>query len=170
MMEPAEELEIETWERVFDINVRGTALMIGRALAEMLPQRAGSIVNCASTSAFLGANGGAAYSASKGAIVALTRQIAHDVAGRGIRVNAVAPGPTTSNILTTATKILGVRRPGPMTRHFLSKAVGRGVSTVPMGRFADPNEVARAFVFLASDDASYITGTTLMVDGGQSIN
>ena len=169
-MRPVEEFEDSNWQRIYDINVRGTALMMHRVLQYMLAAQSGAIINTASTSAFKGNLGGAAYSSSKGAIVSLTRQVAHDVAARGVRVNVVAPGPTATNVLSTATTILGEGEASPMAQHFLDKTIGSALSRVPMGRFGAPEEVARAIVFLGSDDASFITGATLAVDGGQLID
>src|SRR5450432_151523 len=86
-MEPNEELTQKTWDRILDINLRGTAFLIRRVLREMLPAGSGAIVNTASTAALVAGGGGVAYSASKGALLSLTRQVAYEVAARGVRVN-----------------------------------------------------------------------------------
>ena len=169
-MQPAEQFSDDIWDMVFDVNVRGMAFAIRAALRHMLPAQSGAIVNMGSTSALLGNNGGAAYSASKGAVHSLTKQVAHDVASRGVRVNAIGAGGVATNILATAVTVSGGRDPGPQARFFLDKAQTRALASVPMGRMAEADEIARAVVFLASDDASYITGAILMVDGGSSIN
>jgi 3-oxoacyl-[acyl-carrier protein] reductase len=167
-MEPNEELTQKTWDRILDINLRGTAFLIRRVLREMLPAGSGAIVNTASTAALVAGGGGVAYSASKGALLSLTRQVAYEVAARGVRVNAVAPGSTSTSLLATTNNVLGPVTFGPMQTAFSEKAMRSFMDMVPMGRPAEPEEIARPVVFLASDDASYITGTTLVVDGGYS--
>ena len=164
---PTEEITATTWDTVFSINVRGTAFMIQSALKYMLPAKAGAIVNMASTAAYKAGGGGVAYTASKGAIVSLTRQVAYEVADRGIRVNAIAPGATATNLLATSAKRLGAV--GKKAQHFLDRAVTDFLGSIPLARFAEPVEIARATIFLASDEASYITGAVLVVDGGFTI-
>jgi NAD(P)-dependent dehydrogenase (short-subunit alcohol dehydrogenase family) len=171
-LEPIESVTPETWDRVFDINVRGTAFLIQRALREMLPQSAGSIVNTSSTAALIGGGGGSAYIASKGALASLTRQIAWEIGDRGIRVNAIAPGVTTTNAAQNATRLFGSQYLSPAGEQMWKKAIAAMHSPghIPLGRAAEPDEIARAAVFLASDDASYLTGSLLIVDGGLTIH
>lgn len=170
MMTPTEELTVDRWDKVFDVNVRGTALLTQRVLREMLPRESGAIVNTASTASLIAGGGGTAYIASKGAIASMTRQIAWEVADRGVRVNAIAPGATETNFPNHAGAILGSAEQGPAAKRMMAKAVeGAAHGAIPLGRFGSPAEIAKAAVFLASDDASYITGALLVVDGGLTI-
>ena len=167
-MAPNEEVSPEMWDRIMDINLRGSAFIIKRVLQEMLPAGSGAIVNTASTAALVAGGGGVAYTASKGALLSLTRQVAYEVADRGVRVNAVAPGSTATGLLESTNNVLGPPTMGPMQEAFCQKAMATFGGKVPMGRAAEPEEIARPVIFLASDDASYITGHTLVVDGGYS--
>jgi NAD(P)-dependent dehydrogenase (short-subunit alcohol dehydrogenase family) len=170
LMEPMEAVPPSLWDRLFDINVRGTAYAMQRALQEMLPAGAGSIVNTSSTAAFIGGGGGSAYIASKGAIASLTRQVAFEVGTRGVRVNAIAPGPTMTNMVNHTHTILGSAESSDKARDLMSRVLANSGGNVILGRFADPVEIARPAVFLASDEASFMTGAVLVVDGGQSIH
>jgi NAD(P)-dependent dehydrogenase (short-subunit alcohol dehydrogenase family) len=150
---PMEEMPNELFDRIMSVNVRGTYLGCKLVLPGMRATGAGSIVNVSSIAGLIAVNvGSAAYSASKGAVRALTKAVAIDYVQYGIRVNAVLPGstdtPTTHPFLES-----------PELRHL---ALGR----TPMGRPAQPVEIARAVAFLASDDASFMTGSELVVDGG----
>ena len=143
-------------EAVMDTNVIGPFLTMKHAIPLMLENGSGSVVNIASRLGIVGIADQALYSASKGALIMLSKGAAIDFAGRGIRVNVVAPGLTATETLIAAFS----RRPDPEA-YLLSRA-----STIPMGRLAEPEEVAAAVAFMASDDASYITGAVLPVDGG----
>lgn len=168
---PLEEVGEESWERVFSINVRGLAFVMQRVLAEMLPAGAGAIVNMASIASLVGLGGGAAYTASKGAVASLTRQVACEVAARGVRVNALAPGAISTGLQQTSPRVLGPATPdGPLADRFRRQMEAATASDIPMGRVGTPEEVANAAVFLASDEASYITGATLVVDGGYVVH
>ncbi|MFC9835549.1 SDR family NAD(P)-dependent oxidoreductase [Rhodococcus sp. NPDC127530] len=170
MMTPTEELTVERWNKVFDVNVRGTMLLTQRVLREMLPRGSGAIVNTASTASLIAGGGGTAYIASKGAIASMTRQVAWEVAERGVRVNAVAPGATETNFPNRAAAILGSDEQGPAAARMLARAMESAThGAIPMGRLGSPMEMAKAAVFLGSDDASYITGALLVVDGGLTI-
>lgn len=172
-MMPAEELNLKTWDLIFAVNVRGTAIMIERVLREMLAAGSGAIVNTSSTASHMAGGGGVAYAASKGAIDSMTRQIGYEVADRGIRVNAVAPGCTATNLMTSTAKALGGIQAivGPKAREFgaRTEALALRDGGIPAGRFADAAEIAKAVVFLGSDDASYMIGSIITVDGGWSI-
>jgi NAD(P)-dependent dehydrogenase (short-subunit alcohol dehydrogenase family) len=142
------------WDEVNGVNVRGPFLLVQAAVAEMVPHRAGSIVLVTSLSGTNPTLGGAVpYCASKAAEHALAKTVAHVVAKHGIRVNAVGPGLIATN----------------MSRGYLAAHGGHDavVTSVPMSRPGTPEEIAAAVTFLASDDASFITGETLFVDGGQ---
>jgi meso-butanediol dehydrogenase / (S,S)-butanediol dehydrogenase / diacetyl reductase len=145
----------EQWSRIMGVNVSGTFYMCRAALRVMKPQRSGAIVNFGSIWGDLGSAGVAAYCASKGAVHNLTRALAMDHAGDGIRVNAVCPGEVNTPMLQS-------ERAEAVTDQLLAAIA----STVPMGRLADPDEIARVVCFLASDDASYMTGAMVSVDAG----
>jgi len=152
--QPAMEMPRETWDRVLDINLTGTFLCSREAAKAMLPAARGAIVNVASIMGLVG--GGlypnAAYHASKAGIVNLTRALALEWARAGIRVNAVAP---TFALTPLTEKLLGE-----------TGMAARIENVTPMGRLVEPEEVAAAILFLASDAAGMITGHTLPVDGG----
>jgi len=148
---PFAAIEDEEWDELLAINLRGTFLACRAAARRMIEQgRGGAIVVVASTNGFVAEPGMAHYNASKGALIMLTRSMAVDLAPYRIRANAVAPG----TILSEITR--------PMV------AAGFGFGAIPAGRIGDAAEVAAPIVFLASDEASYITGEVLVVDGGQS--
>jgi NAD(P)-dependent dehydrogenase (short-subunit alcohol dehydrogenase family) len=146
----------EWWDRVMDTNLRGVFLLSRAALPSMLEQRRGVIVNVASQLAFVGARNFVAYTASKGGVINLTRSMALDHATDGIRVNALCPGAVDTPLLR---------------RQFADREGPQGTmedlaALHPMGRIGRPDELGRATVFLASDDSSFMTGATLVVDGG----
>jgi NAD(P)-dependent dehydrogenase (short-subunit alcohol dehydrogenase family) len=152
----AGEMAEEDWARVIDVNLSGVWRGMRAAIPRMLAQGGGSIVNLSSVQAHVGFLGWAGYAASKGGIDALTRQAAVEYAPRGIRVNAIVPG----TIRTEMNERIMRESPDP-------DAVMAGwLAMHPMGRIGEPEEVAAAIVFLASDDASFITGELLRVDGG----
>lgn len=149
------ELSVAEWDREFAVNVRSIFLTCRAVIPAMLEQGGGAIVNTASVSALVGESRIPAYSASKAAVLNLTRQLAADYSRSGVRVNCVCPGwiPT------------GFNDPliGGMSDDELQAALD---ATVPLGRQGTVEEVAAAVAFLASDDASYIVGQALVVDGG----
>jgi NAD(P)-dependent dehydrogenase (short-subunit alcohol dehydrogenase family) len=149
-MGPSEELEKEEWERVIDINLTGSFLMAKRAIKEMKKGSGGSIINCASILGTVGQSETAAYTSSKAGVVNLTRTLAAEFAPDGIRVNAVSPGYIET----------------PMLEGIDEKTKKHLTSLHPIGRMGKPEEVAKAVTFLASDDASFVTGANLLVDGG----
>lgn len=144
----------EEWEEVFRINVAGTYLWIRAVLPGMVEGSA--IVTVASQLAISGGVGNAAYIASKGAVISMTRSLAVELAPRGIRVNALAPGATETPLLARSF----ARSPDPEAARAASEA------RHPMRRLGRPDEIARAALFLASDSASFTTGVVLPVDGG----
>lgn len=160
---PVDEMTPLVWERVIGINLTGTFFACKRALAEMLPRGAGRIVNVASVAGLVGSGGGPAYTASKHGVVGLTRQLAIAHAERGITVNAVGPGAVQTGLRANTSRILGGDAP-------VMRGIGGDDSAVravtPAGRRGTIEEVAAAAVFLASEEAAYITGHTLVVDGG----
>ncbi len=145
----------EQWARIMGINVSGTFYMCRAALRMMKPVGRGAIVNFGSIWGDLGSAGVAAYCASKGAVHNLTRALAMDHAADGIRINAVCPGEVNTPMLQS-------ERTEAVTDRLLAQIA----ATVPMGRLADPDEIARVVCFLASDDASYMTGAMVSVDAG----
>jgi NAD(P)-dependent dehydrogenase (short-subunit alcohol dehydrogenase family) len=145
----------EEWDATFDVNVKGTFLMCKHAMPA-LRERKGCIVNLSSYVGLVGFRGASAYAASKAAIVNLTRSMALDHAREGIRVNAVCPGSVDTEMIHAAWDLYGD----------VEKARRLWAEKHPLGRIAQPQEVARAILFLAGDEAGFITGTALAVDGG----
>ena len=141
------------WDDVLAVNLTGAYHCCHAALRFMLRRQRGAIVNVSSIAALRASPGQANYAAAKGGVLSLTTTLAAELAPRGIRVNAVVPG-----ILTTG---MGER----LDRRVVEERRAR----IPLGRFGDGDEVARAVLFLASDDASYIVGQSLVVDGGLSL-
>jgi NAD(P)-dependent dehydrogenase (short-subunit alcohol dehydrogenase family) len=145
----------EEWDATFDVNVKGAFLMCKYAMPH-LRERKGCIVNLSSYVGLVGFRGASAYAASKAAIINLTRSMALDHAREGIRVNAVCPGSVDTEMIHAAWEKFGD----------VEEARRLWSEKHPLGRIAQPEEVAQAILFLASDDASFITGAALAVDGG----
>jgi NAD(P)-dependent dehydrogenase (short-subunit alcohol dehydrogenase family) len=147
------ETDEAVWDQVMAVNLKGVFLGCKHGIPALLRAGGGSIVNTASFVALMGAaTSQIAYTASKGGVLAMTREIAVEYARRGIRANALCPGPVDTPLLA---KLLA--DPAARARRFVH---------VPMGRLAQAGEVARAALFLASDDSSYVNGATFVVDGG----
>ena len=161
--QPIEEMSPVVFERLIAINLTGTFFGMKRALAEMLPRQAGRVINMASVAGLIGGGGGPAYVASKHGVVGLTRQVAVGCAGRGVTVNAICPGPIRTGLRTNSTRILGADAP-PMRGVGGDEAAIR--AAVPAGRRGTVEEVAGAACYLASAGAAYVTGHTLVIDGG----
>ena len=142
----------ESYAATFDSNVLGVLLSMKHELRVMLPQGSGSIVNVSSAYGSVGAAGASVYVASKHAVEGMTKSAALEVAGTGVRVNVVAPGTTDTGMLTRFTST--------------DKNKAALVSTVPVKRLATPEEIAHVIAFVASADASYMTGASIPVDGG----
>jgi NAD(P)-dependent dehydrogenase (short-subunit alcohol dehydrogenase family) len=151
---PVTEQTADSYAATFDTNVLGTLLSMKHELRVMHAQHSGSIVNISSTYGHAGTRGASVYAASKHAVEGLTKSAALEVAGSGVRINAVAPGPTETGMLN----------------RFTGNAERKAglISTVPLGRVGEPDEIANAIVFLCSDKAAFITGHVLSVDGGKS--
>ncbi len=151
--EPLETITLETWNRILAVTLTSTFLGIKYSIPIMRRQGGGSIVNTASISGIAGDYGMSAYNAAKAGVINLARAAALENAKYGIRVNCVCPG----GINTRVTKVLGGKDP----EGFRSR-LGRN----PIGRIGEPEEIANAVLFLASDEASFITGTMIVADGG----
>jgi len=151
------DMDVAAFRRDFHVNVDSTFVTTREALPTMYAQGSGSIINIASVNALLALGNMAAYGAAKAALVHFTRQIAVEAAGRGVRANAIAPG-----VINTAATTAGFAGPYAAWGEKIAAAV-------PMGRFGEPAEVAALALFLASDEASYVTGTCIAIDGGKSV-
>lgn len=160
-----DEAEPALWERVIGINLTGTFLCCRRALTELLPAGRGRIINIASTAGLVGDGGGAAYIASKHGVVGLTRHMAVKYAARGVTVNAICPGPILTNLRANSMEILGPGAP-EMASLGLGADPEALQARVPVGRRGTVEEIAAAACYLASESAAYVTGHTLVVDGG----
>ena len=140
----------ENWDAVLDVSLRGAFLVTREASKLMMRARSGSIVNIASVVGLMGNAGQANYSASKGGLIALTKTVARELGSRGVRVNAVAPGFINSK----------------MTENLPDAVKQQMLSIVPLRKFGEVQDVAKAVAFLASDNAAYVTGQVLSVNGG----
>ena len=148
------ETEPEAWDRVLDVNAKGVYLCCRLGIPRLLERGGGSVINVASFVALVGAaTSQIAYTASKGAVLSLTRELAVEFARRGVRVNALCPGPVETPMLMR----LFADDPAAYERRRVH---------LPMGRLAKAREIALGALFLASDESSYVTGSTFLVDGG----
>ena len=154
---PVETYPLEGWQKVIDVNLTGVFSFTQAVGRVMIEQQRGSIINNASITAFQGAPPEAmdaiAYTASKGALISFTRDLAVKWARHGIRVNALAPGWF----------------PSEMSEHTLTHSGARLLERIPLGRFGEPAEIKGAVAFLASAASSFVTGSTVFIDGGQSV-
>ncbi len=150
----------EVWDRVIAVNLRGVFLGLRYVLPVMIQQGSGSIINTSSVAGTVGAPGLGAYSASKHAILGLTRTAAGEVGQKGVRVNAICPGPVDTPMIHAIEAMINPENPESV-----------GVSNRarnPMGRYGMPEEIAQVVLFLASDAASYVNGATYLIDGGRT--
>jgi len=150
---PLAEIELEQWDRILDINLRGTFVCMKHELAQMLKQGGGVVVNTSSGAGICGVAGGSAYAASKHAIIGMTKSAALDYAKSNIRVNAVLPG----NIET------------PMMDRFTGGDIQKAIDLEPVGRLGRREEIAEAVLWMSSDLGSFVTGASISVDGGWSL-
>ena len=148
-----DETSLDDWEKVINVNLRAPFLCSKYASELMKKQRYGRIINLASIASFVSLPGRSAYNSSKAGILGLTRTLAVELAPYGITVNAIAPGLVETEMLRQRITEGSIK-------------IDAALKRIPLGRFGRPEEIARAAVFLASDDASYITGQVLVVDGG----
>jgi NAD(P)-dependent dehydrogenase (short-subunit alcohol dehydrogenase family) len=147
---------LDAWDRVQDVNLKGVFLCCKFGIPHLLETGGGSVINTASFVAVMGAaTSQISYTASKGAVLAMSRELGVQFARQGVRVNALCPGPVNT----------------PLLQELFSKdpeKAARRLVHLPMGRFAEPTEIAKGALFLASDDSSYMTASTFLVDGGLS--
>ena len=146
-------MTLPEWDKVIALNLRGAFLCTQHAAEMMLSAHSGKVINIASISAIKGGRGQTNYAAAKGGLIAFTRACAVELSGKGIQVNAILPGVITTDMTTRVRK-----RAGEMI-----------LKEIPVGRFGIPADVANLVVFLASDKADYITGQTIVIDGGLSV-
>jgi len=150
---PVHEIELDEWDRILNINLRGTFVCMKHELAQMLKQGGGVVVNTSSGAGIRGVAGGSSYAASKHAIIGLTKSAALDYAKLNIRVNAILPG----NIET------------PMMDRFTGGDIQKAIDLEPVGRLGKPEEIAEAVLWMSSDLGGFVTGASISVDGGWSL-
>lgn len=151
---PAHETSPELWNRVFAVNTTGPFLMSRSVIPDMLSRSSGVIINTVSFSGFSAAGGGTAYTASKHGAIGLTRQLTFDYGKHGIRVNAICPGATKTGIAEA------------QMEEGWTTDIDAEIARTPAGRWAEPREIARLAIYLASDDAAFIHGSAVVIDGG----
>jgi NAD(P)-dependent dehydrogenase (short-subunit alcohol dehydrogenase family) len=148
----------EAWDKVINVNLKGTFLCSKYAVPKIIRSGGGIVINIASVLGLIGSRSESAYCASKGAIIALTRAMAMDFASEGIRVNCICPGsvltPTFRRVMTKAGEY--------------KSSFERNLEKIPLKRVAEPDEIAQAALYLASSRSSYVTGASLVIDGGWS--
>lgn len=156
---PAHETSWELWSRIIAVNLSGPFLLAHAFLPGMLAQQRGAIINTASIAGFVAGGGGAAYTTSKHGVIGLTRQLAFDYGRHGIRANAICPGAIATGMT------VDLRTPDGANDH-----VNAAIEATPAGRWGQPEEVAALALFLASDEASFIHGVPVLVDGGWTLS
>jgi NAD(P)-dependent dehydrogenase (short-subunit alcohol dehydrogenase family) len=150
---PLHEIELEEWDRILSINLRGTFVCMKHEIAQMVRQGSGVVVNTSSGAGIRGVAGGASYAASKHAMIGMTKSAALDYAKQNIRVNCVLPG----NIAT------------PMMDRFTAGDIQKAIDLEPVGRLGKPEEIAEAVLWMCSDLGGFVTGASIVVDGGWSL-
>jgi len=155
---PADETSVELWQQVLAVNLTGPFLLARRLAPQMARRGGGAIVNTASISSFVAGGGGAAYTASKHGLLGLTRQLAFDYGRRGVRVNAICPGAVATEMTAS------LRTPSEANAH-----VDAQIAATPAGRWAQPEEIAELALYLASEQASFLHGTPVLIDGGWTL-
>lgn len=154
----AVELSDDDWLRQLHVNLSGSFYVLREAARRMIPRGRGAIVVTGSELGILGQQGYVGYTATKGGVLAMTRAFAAELAAHGIRVNSISPGTTETPML--AAEFAAAPEP--------ARERAENESTIPLGRFGQPEDIAAAVAFLLSDEASYITGANLVVDGGRT--
>jgi NAD(P)-dependent dehydrogenase (short-subunit alcohol dehydrogenase family) len=157
---PVAEYPEDIFDQVLAVNLKGVFLGLRYVLPVMLAQGAGSIINMASVAGVVGAPGMCAYSASKHAIVGLTRTAAAEVGRQGVRVNAVCPSAIQTRMMGALEEMLSPGQPEKIRAQFVARN--------PLGRYGQPEEVAQVILCLASDAASFVNGVAMLVDGGRT--
>ncbi len=160
MFKPFLKTEPDFWRKIISINLVGALNMMHNVLPGMVARGGGKVVNIASDAGRVGSSGEAVYSACKGGIIAITKTLARELASKGVRLNTVCPGLTETNMLTEFMK-------GAGNPEKLAEAYRRAV---PIGRLGKPEDIPGAVLFLASDDADFITGQTISVSGGLTMH
>ena len=150
---PLHEIDLEEWDRILNINLRGTFLCMKHEIAQMVRQGGGVVVNTSSGAGIRGVAGGASYAASKHGMIGMTKSAALDYAKQNIRVNCVLPG----NIAT------------PMMDRFTGGDIQKAIDLEPVGRLGKPEEIAEAVLWMCSDLGRFVTGASIVVDGGWSL-
>ncbi|MCH9675440.1 MAG: SDR family oxidoreductase [Gammaproteobacteria bacterium] len=160
-----DEVDVEMWRRIIDVDLTGVFLGCKAAVREMLPRGRGRIINMASIAGLNGTGGGAAYITAKHGVVGLTKQMAVQYTSRGISTNCVCPGAIPTDLRANSMDILGSGMPDMSAKgqHITEEQVRQGI---PAGARGDVSDIAAAVCFLASDEARYISGHSLVVDGG----
>jgi NAD(P)-dependent dehydrogenase (short-subunit alcohol dehydrogenase family) len=152
---PIQEFPLFEWREVIDVNLKATFLCCQAVCKPMRERKAGVIINTASNFGITGGAGRTAYAASKAAVIAFTKSLALEMAPHGVRVNAIAPG------LTATARVMS---------NYNETEWRRNGQSIPMGRAAEPSEIAEAVGFLASEESGYVTGQTIHVNGGMIFN
>jgi NAD(P)-dependent dehydrogenase (short-subunit alcohol dehydrogenase family) len=150
------DMDEDNWQKTIDTNLKGTFLCTKYVIPHMIKGGGGSIVNMSSTLGYQGLRGFSTYSATKGGIIALTSCTAIEYADKGIRINCICPGPIRTPLMKTVSE----------DPEELEKLIQEAEKKIPLRRIGEPEDVAKAALFLASDDSSFVTGTKLIIDGG----